>query len=67
MCAKCELTLFLLRQLVSNPNQFDVLLLPNLYGNIFTNIACGLVGGPGITSGRNYGLEHAVFETVNGH
>ncbi|KAJ6215973.1 hypothetical protein RDWZM_010473 [Blomia tropicalis] len=50
-------------QLVSNPNQFDVLLLPNLYGNILTNIACGLVGGPGITSGRNYGLKHAVFET----
>ncbi|OTF74774.1 isocitrate dehydrogenase[NAD] subunit gamma, mitochondrial-like [Euroglyphus maynei] len=50
-------------QLVSNPNQFDVLLLPNLYGNILTNIACGLVGGPGITSGRNYGPTHAVFET----
>lgn len=50
-------------QLVSNPHKFDVLLLPNLYGNILTNIACGLVGGPGITSGRNYGIEHAVFET----
>lgn len=50
-------------QLVSNPNQFDVLLLPNLYGNILTNIACGLVGGPGITSGRNIGVGHAVFET----
>jgi isocitrate dehydrogenase (NAD+) len=50
-------------QLVSNPNQFDVLLLPNLYGNILTNIACGLVGGPGITSGKNYGEEFAVFET----
>jgi isocitrate dehydrogenase, putative (fragment) len=40
-----------------------VLLLPNLYGNILTNIVCGLVGGPGITSGRNYGDEYAVFET----
>ncbi|EEC16834.1 isocitrate dehydrogenase, putative, partial [Ixodes scapularis] len=50
-------------QLVSYPAQFDVLLLPNLYGNILTNIACGLVGGPGITSGRNYGHEYAVFET----
>ncbi|XP_037578485.1 isocitrate dehydrogenase [NAD] subunit gamma, mitochondrial-like [Dermacentor silvarum] len=50
-------------QLVSNPSQFDVLLLPNLYGNILTNIACGLVGGPGITSGRNYGHDYAVFET----
>ncbi|CAG2105301.1 unnamed protein product [Medioppia subpectinata] len=50
-------------QLVSNPNQFDVLLLPNLYGNILTNIMCGLVGGPGITSGRNYGDTYGVFET----
>ncbi|XP_054163504.1 isocitrate dehydrogenase [NAD] subunit gamma, mitochondrial-like [Oppia nitens] len=50
-------------QLVSNPNQFDVLLLPNLYGNILTNLVCGLVGGPGITSGRNYGQTYAVFET----
>ncbi|GFU44086.1 isocitrate dehydrogenase subunit gamma, mitochondrial [Nephila pilipes] len=50
-------------QLVSNPHQFDVLLLPNLYGNILNNIACGLVGGPGITSGQNFGHEFAVFET----
>lgn len=51
-------------QLVSNPNKFDVLVLPNLYGNILTNIACGLVGGPGILSGKNYGHEYAVFETA---
>lgn len=50
-------------QLVANPNQFDVLLLPNLYGNILTNLACGITGGPGITSGRNYGNDYAVFET----
>lgn len=50
-------------QLVSNPKQFDVLLLPNLYGNILTNLACGITGGPGIASGRNYGREYAVFET----
>ncbi|GBN75576.1 Isocitrate dehydrogenase [NAD] subunit gamma, mitochondrial [Araneus ventricosus] len=50
-------------QLVSNPHQFDVLLLPNLYGNILNNIACGLVGGPGIISGQNIGHEYAVFET----
>ncbi|UYV72376.1 IDH3G [Cordylochernes scorpioides] len=50
-------------QLVSKPHQFDVLLLPNLYGNILNNIACGLVGGPGITSGQNYGHDYAVFET----
>lgn len=51
-------------QLVSRPNQFDVMLVPNLYGNILVNIACGLIGGPGITSGRNYGRQYAVFETA---
>lgn len=50
-------------QLVSNPWQFDVLLLPNLYGAVLTNIACGLVGGPGLISGVNFGPEYAVFET----
>lgn len=50
-------------QLVSNPWQFDVLLLPNLYGAVLTNIACGLVGGPGLISGVNFGNEYAVFET----
>lgn len=51
-------------QLVSRPSQFDVMLVPNLYGNILVNVACGLVGGPGITSGRNYGKQYAVFETA---
>ncbi|GBN93631.1 hypothetical protein AVEN_204133-2 [Araneus ventricosus] len=51
--------------LVSNPHQFDVLLLPNPYGNILNNNACGLVGGPGIISGQNIGHEYAVFETVS--
>lgn len=41
-------------QLVSNPNQFDVMVLPNLYGNIATNLCCGLVGGPGLIAGSNY-------------
>ncbi|KAG1669954.1 Isocitrate dehydrogenase [NAD] subunit gamma, mitochondrial [Nymphon striatum] len=50
-------------QLVSNPSQFDVMLMPNLYGNILSNIACGLVGGPGLVSGRNFGDNYAVFET----
>lgn len=50
-------------QLVSNPWQFDVLLLPNLYGAVLTNIACGLVGGPGLISGANFGHQYAVFET----
>ena len=51
-------------QLVSRPQQFDVMLMPNLYGNIISNIACGLVGGPGLVSGMNLGNKYAVFETV---
>lgn len=53
-------------QLVGRPQQFNnsVLLMPNLYGNIISNIACGLVGGPGLVSGMNIGDKHAVFETV---
>nr|CAD2182122.1 unnamed protein product [Meloidogyne enterolobii] len=52
-------------QLVSRPQQFNgaILLMPNLYGNIISNIACGLVGGPGLVSGMNIGEEYAVFET----
>ncbi|XGW03514.1 hypothetical protein V3C99_015025 [Haemonchus contortus] len=50
-------------QLVSRPQQFDIMLMPNLYGNIISNIACGLVGGPGLVSGMNIGDEYAVFET----
>ncbi|EYC36195.1 hypothetical protein Y032_0924g3058 [Ancylostoma ceylanicum] len=50
-------------QLVSRPQQFDIMLMPNLYGNIISNIACGLVGGPGLVSGMNIGNEYAVFET----
>lgn len=50
-------------QLVSNPMQFDLLLLPNLYGAVLTNIACGIVGGPGLISGVNLGDDYAVFET----
>lgn len=40
------------------------MLMPNLYGNIISNIACGLVGGPGLVSGMNIGERYAVFETV---
>lgn len=50
-------------QLVSKPQQFDVMVMPNLYGNIISNIACGLVGGPGLVSGMNLGDKYAVFET----
>lgn len=50
-------------QLVARPQQFDIMLMPNLYGNIISNIACGLVGGPGLVSGMNIGDMYAVFET----
>ncbi len=50
-------------QLVSNPWQFDVMVLTNLYGTIVSNIICGLIGGPGILSGANYGPKYAIFET----
>ena len=50
-------------QLVSNPTQFDVMVMPNLYGNVITNIAAALIGGPGIPPGSNFGGGYAVFET----
>ena len=49
-------------QLVSKPHQFDVMIMTNLYGTIVSNVVCGLVGGPGILSGKNYGDHYAVFE-----
>ncbi|XP_033647735.1 isocitrate dehydrogenase [NAD] subunit gamma, mitochondrial-like isoform X1 [Asterias rubens] len=51
-------------QLVSNPTQFDVMVMPNLYGNIISNIGTGLVGGPGMVPGQNIGEDFAVFETA---
>ncbi|XP_076813890.1 isocitrate dehydrogenase [NAD] subunit gamma, mitochondrial-like [Clavelina lepadiformis] len=51
-------------QLVSNPWQFDVMVMPNLYGNIVGNVCCGLVGGPGIVAGANIGNKYRVFETA---
>ena len=53
-------------QLVQNPTQFDVLLLPNLYGDIVSDLCAGLVGGLGIAQGANIGREYAVFEPVHG-
>ncbi|KAF7651578.1 hypothetical protein LDENG_00108930 [Lucifuga dentata] len=50
-------------QLVSRPQQFDVMVMPNLYGNIVSNVCAGLVGGPGLVPGANYGEDYAVFET----
>ena len=53
-------------QLVQNPNQFDVLLLPNLYGDIVSDLCAGLIGGLGIAQGANIGVNYAVFEPVHG-
>ncbi|KAI8481014.1 PREDICTED: isocitrate dehydrogenase [NAD] subunit beta, mitochondrial-like isoform X3 [Branchiostoma belcheri] len=54
-------------QLVSNPYQFDVMVMPNLYGNIVDNLAAGLVGGAGIVPGESYSHSYAVFETGARH
>jgi isocitrate dehydrogenase (NAD+) len=53
-------------QLVLRPETFDILLLPNLYGDIVSDLAAGLVGGIGIVPGANMGENHAVFEAVHG-
>jgi len=53
-------------QLVMQPDKFDVLLLPNLYGDIVSDLAAGLVGGLGIVPGANLGVTDAVFEAVHG-
>ncbi|XP_051737072.1 isocitrate dehydrogenase [NAD] subunit gamma, mitochondrial-like isoform X2 [Ctenopharyngodon idella] len=51
-------------QMVSKPQQFDVMVMPNLYGNVVSNVCAGLVGGPGLVPGVNYGKDYAVFETA---
>ncbi len=53
-------------RLVMNPETFDVLLLENLYGDIVSDLAAGLVGGLGLVPGANIGPEVAVFEAVHG-
>ncbi|KAG7246053.1 hypothetical protein CRUP_030954, partial [Coryphaenoides rupestris] len=49
--------------LVSRPQQFDMMVMPNLYGNVVSNVCAGLVGGPGLVPGANYGDDYALFET----
>lgn len=51
-------------QMVSKPQQFDVLVTPNLYGSIVDNIAAGLVGGAGVVAGASYSADCVVFEPV---
>jgi isocitrate dehydrogenase (NAD+) len=53
-------------QLVQKPDLYDVLVLPNLYGDIVSDLAAGLVGGLGVAPGANIGLSAAVFEPVHG-
>ncbi|MFB3053333.1 MAG: isocitrate/isopropylmalate dehydrogenase family protein [Dehalococcoidia bacterium] len=53
-------------QLVQKPELYDVLVLPNLYGDILSDLCAGLVGGLGIAPGANFGDELAVFEPVHG-
>ncbi|KOC35733.1 isocitrate dehydrogenase (NAD(+)) [Clostridium botulinum] len=53
-------------KLVQNPEKYDVLVMPNLYGDILSDMASGLVGGLGIVPGANIGNDIAVFEAVHG-
>ena len=53
-------------QLVQDPTKFDVLVLPNLYGDIVSDLAAGLIGGLGVAQGANIGEGCAVFEPVHG-
>jgi isocitrate dehydrogenase (NAD+) len=53
-------------RLTREPERFDVLLLPNLYGDILSDLCAGLVGGLGLAAGANLGWEYAVFEPVHG-
>lgn len=53
-------------QLVQNPAHYDVLLLPNLYGDILSDLCAGLIGGLGVAPGANYGDDAAIFEATHG-
>lgn len=53
-------------QLTMRPHEYDVLVLPNLYGDILSDLCAGLIGGLGIAPGANIGKEMAVFEAVHG-
>lgn len=53
-------------QLVMNPHQFDVMVMPNLYGDIISDLTSGLIGGLGLLPSSNLGDEIALFEAVHG-
>lgn len=52
--------------MVQDPNQYDVLVMPNLYGDILSDLCAGLIGGLGVTPSGNIGEDGAVFESVHG-
>jgi isocitrate dehydrogenase (NAD+) len=56
----------LCNQLVSRPEEYDVVVLPNLYGDIVSDLGAGLIGGLGMAPGANVGDDYAVFEAVHG-
>lgn len=53
-------------QLVQRPQNYDILVLPNLYGDIISDLCAGLIGGLGVAPGANFGSDMAVFEAVHG-
>jgi isocitrate dehydrogenase (NAD+) len=53
-------------QLVQRPEEYDVLVLPNLYGDVLSDLAAGMIGGLGVAPGGNYGEDAAVFEPTHG-
>ncbi len=53
-------------KLVQNPENYDVLVMPNLYGDILSDMGAGLVGGLGVVPGANIGKDIAIFESVHG-
>ena len=56
----------LCNQLVSRPEEYDVIVLPNLYGDIVSDLGAGMIGGLGIAPGGNIGDDYAVFEATHG-
>ena len=56
----------LCNQLVSRPEEYDVIVLPNLYGDIVSDLGAGMIGGLGMAPGGNIGDEYAMFEATHG-
>src|SRR5262245_39657768 len=53
-------------QLVQRPEEYDVLVLPNLYGDVLSDLCAGMIGGPGLAPGANFGEGIAIFEPTHG-